>query len=266
MSTALLSCSEMIARIASSGVITECDQVRDGAVRMATAFTYPNGDGIDIFLNEDRAIPLFPGYLLSDYGQTVSYLQQLRLKPWSTKRRQQVIGDICESLDVKFEGGEFNLHFDSLDTAEMGAFVLRLVQACIRLADMSLMHRIRSASSFREEVEEFLLESEVDFKPDVSLPGEFGDVKLDFETKGNTVTSLVQTVSAANTFVAHSVMNETFRKWYDLRSQRTNREFITLVNSDVNTLRNEDLERLRDWSAVIGFPAQREEFLRAIAA
>lgn len=66
-----------------------------------------HGSKIDLFLGGEP--DLFNGWVLSDLGHAVAYLLDLNVRPWTTKKRKQVVADICASLDVGQQGGEFKV-------------------------------------------------------------------------------------------------------------------------------------------------------------
>lgn len=59
--------------------------------------------------------------------------------------------------------------------------IVRLAQACLRVADLSFMQRFPSIGIIQEDFEEFLEQSEMPYETGVKLPGKFG--KDLFDTK-----------------------------------------------------------------------------------
>ena len=66
----------------ASALVQQCDVVASGALRMLTPFQYPDGSQIDLFIEETK--PLLGARILSDLGQTTSYLLDLQVKPWAS--------------------------------------------------------------------------------------------------------------------------------------------------------------------------------------
>ena len=73
--------------ITSACLVEDYDTVRDGSFRLATPFRYPDGSHIDVFLKDGGTV--FDGFELSDKGQTVAYLLDLHVNPWSSQRCKQ---------------------------------------------------------------------------------------------------------------------------------------------------------------------------------
>ena len=114
-------------------LVRSIDQVRKGALRLETAFLYPDGSSVDVFLVEDD--PLFPKLKLSDFGQTTSWLLDVQVKPWLSKKRQRFVEDALRTYGVEQVGGALELPLRGLDGLVEG--VVKLGQACIRVADLT---------------------------------------------------------------------------------------------------------------------------------
>lgn len=68
---------------------------RNGALRVRTPFTYPDGSHIDVFVTEDTD----KVWLVTDYGTTETYLDNA-CKITLDRR------GVAESCDVDYDGGE----------------------------------------------------------------------------------------------------------------------------------------------------------------
>jgi hypothetical protein len=258
-------CSNLQQLIHGFSLIEECDQVRNNAFRLATPFRYPNGSKIDVFLYEKST--LIREYALSDFGQTTEYLLDLQIKPWTTKKRRQAIDDICDILDVHINGSQLEIHLTESELPKLSEAIVRLVQACIRMADLSLTQKLHSPNLFKEDVEEFIESLDVPYETDKTIPGRFEtDVKIDFSVEGKRTRSLVQALSTPNSQLAHSMANEVFRRWYDITDVKPHYSFITVLDSTVDGLRDDDYARLGELSSVIGFPAQAETLQATLLA
>jgi hypothetical protein len=185
-------------------LVTSCDVIKNGMLRLATPFRYPDGSQIDLFLGSPTG--LFPQIRVTDLGQTAAYLFDLQLKPWATFKRKQIVEDVCKSLDVTQDGGELLIALTETDlaTSALSDAMVRVAQACIRTADIAYTQRLRAPASFRDEVEEFISSDGVQVESGIVLPGRFNkDVTLDFRTRGRRVKSLILTLSTQNTAAAH---------------------------------------------------------------
>ena len=262
-----LDCKSLAQLATSLALVTHCDQIKSGMLRLATPFRYPDGSQVDVFLDDAGA--LYNRVRLTDLGQTTAYLLDLQLKPWATQKRKQIIDDVCRTLDVTREGGELLVRLDEADLGGPGLAdaIVRVAQACIRTADVSYTQRLRAPASFRDEVEEFISSNGVQVEAGIVLPGRFGkDVPVDFRTHGRRVKSVILTLSTQNAAAAHGISTEVFRKWYDLEPRRADHQFVTLFDSGNNAFRDDDLARLGEVSTVLAFPAQQDAVMEAIAA
>jgi hypothetical protein len=260
-----LTCEAITEAVTGFSLVEQCDTVRNGMVRISTPFRYPNGSNIDLFLRIEK--PLLPeSIILSDYGQTANYLADLHIKPWATKKRRQLIEDVCATLGIEQNAGQFLVRLDAQRLNEFSDSIVRLAQACVRISDLAYTQRIQTVGTFQEEIEEYISGIELQYEPEVSLTGIYGkEVKVDFRTQGKKVTSLIQTLATANPVRAHFISIEAFRRWFDLQEHKAFNQFITLYDSTNKVFREEDLSRLNDMSLVLGFPQDKEQFQEAIS-
>jgi hypothetical protein len=248
-------------------MISECDVVRSGALRMSTPFLYPNGSHVDVFLEQRR--DLFNSYILSDYGQTGLYLEDAQVRLDSTERRRQILGDICSQLGISFKDGALTLQITSDEIVDISNAVMRLSQACVRVSDFACHQRLRSANPFKDDIEEFLESSGLRFVADKRVRGPYGrDVKLDFEVTGKNSKSLVLILAAMNEPSAHTAANEIFRKWHELKVAQmdSSYKFVTIYNSASKAIRTDDIQLLNDHSATISYPEQEEALISTFNA
>lgn len=260
-----INCEEIIPLVKSFSLVLECDVIKNGMLRMATPFQYPNGGQIDLFLGRQQ--DLFQDWVLTDLGQTTAYLLNLHIRPWTTKKRKILISDICETLGVRQVGGEFQINLEKSEIKNLPDAMVRLSQSCIRVADLALTQRFAAVSPFKEEFEEYLDSVDLQYEPSIILPGQFGrDVEIDFKVHGQKAISLVHTLSSGNSSAAHQLSNELFSRWYDLSNYQDKFNFMTVYDSNNDVFREPDLARLGDRSAVFGFPAQQDQIHYALAA
>jgi len=250
----------------SVSLVQQCDIVGNGALRMLTPFRYPNGAQIDLFLEERE--PLLGTFILSDLGQTTSYLLDLQVKPWASNKRRQIIEDVCRSLDVQWRGGRFQIELEGSDVAQLSPCMMRLAQACIRVSDLSFSARIWSAGSFRDELEEFFHSIELNYEQDPTEPGKRGqEIKFDFRVFGESSQSLVQSLSSSSTSSAHSISLEAFSRWYDLGAEKPGGpKHVTVIDESNDVFKDADVSRLSRLSSVIWFPAEQDQLIAGLSA
>jgi Domain of unknown function DUF1828 len=257
-------CSEIKGLVKDFNMVESCDTIRNGWIRLSTPFLYPDGSHIDVFLKQTT--DLLENYVLSDQGQTMAYLLDLHINPMKTKKKKEVLSDICESLKVNNDSGELiiNIASDCMEGA-LANSITRLIQACIRISDFSLNQRFPTSTSFKEDVEEFISKIDVPYEPDYKIIGRFGkEVLIDFKTSTTRRSDLIITLSTSNAVSAHQVANEAFRKWYDISDKRSSFEFITVYNSDNDFFKEEDMYRIKEFSSLISFPAEIQNLAEAI--
>src|SRR5215218_241880 len=152
-----IDCDNLKEFVQSFSLVNNCDRINNGALRIATPFNYPNGSQIDLFL--EVSSDMFNDYILSDYGMTANYLLDMQIKPWAAKKRRLLIDDICSVLGVAYSAGKLQIHIDQKDLSDLPHAMVRLAQACIRVADLSFTQRLQIIGTFQEEVEEFISEN-----------------------------------------------------------------------------------------------------------
>jgi hypothetical protein len=144
-------------------------------------------------------------------------------------------------------GGELLVKLDGL--ADLTGGILRLAQACLRVADLCYTRRASLQTSFVEEVEEVVDDLELAYEPNVELEGKYGKlVRIDLRVEGRTP-SLVLAWSSGNASVAHTTQNEIFRKWADLEKRPEQR--VTVFDDRYNVYRDDDLKRIQEISNLV---------------
>ncbi len=259
-----MDCLEAKSLISRFSLINDCDVIKNGALRMSLPFQHLDGSYIDLFLQRNAA----DQWVLSDLGNTAAYLLDLHVKPWSSQKRMQVVADICKSLKIEQVKGQLQAVLTEAQLRkELPEAMVRLSQACIRVSDLALTRRLRTPVVFQDEMEEFLSVADLDFDKNVLLAGQFGNkVEVNFAVRGKSVSSLVQTLSTANSAAAHNLSNEVFRRWYDLSNHRPKNQFVTVYDTNTDYFRDEDLKRIATLSSIFGFPAEEDQIREALAA
>jgi len=243
-------------------LVRSIDTVEKGHVRIETVFLYPDGSHVDLFVADDT--PLLPPSRLSDLGQTMSWLLDVQVRPWLSKKRQRLVEDALRIYDVEQDGGALVTSLPSMDELVDG--VVRLGQACVRVADIANTRRTSLQTGVADEVEEVLADAAVEYEPNAELQGRFGAaVRLDFLVTGRRTQSALLTLASANTSQAHVIANEIFRKWYDLDTPARTEQRVTVFDDRQDTYRDEDLDRLRGMSDVIAL-SDRQTLQDLVAA
>lgn len=260
----MLSCDQLHNAVTSISLVEKCDRIKNGMLRLATPFKYPDGSQIDVFLGAEG--DLFDGLYLTDLGQTTASLLDMHIKAQSTKKRKTIVTDVCNMLGVIQVGGEFRVNLENIDA--MPGAIVRLAQACIRVSDLMFTQRMVMPGGFKDDVEELISSLNVPYEYDPVRTGQFNNqVVLDFATHGTRVESLIMTISGGVSGPSHIGATEVFSRWYDLANLHSSNQFISVIDSTyAGAFREEDIGRLTTVSTVLSLPDQAEEFKQAIAA
>lgn len=263
--SAPLDCAGLRQLVGGFSLVESCDVIANGMIRLSTPFRYPDGSAIDLFLTPqpDAAHQL----TLTDLGHTTAYLLDMQVKPWTTKKRFKQIQDICQSLAVTRDGGELKIILDVGDAPQVASMLVRLGQACLRMADMALTQRLPTADTFGETLEEFVTEIDRPYEAGIEIIGRYHKpVPVDYRVTGRTTSTLVQTLSTANSAAAHGLSTEIFTRWYDLEPVKPQHQFVTIFDTTNNAVRDQDIKRLRDVSLVFGYPVEAKQISDVLVA
>lgn len=256
----MIDIDDIKSRLRDHSLVRAVDRVPKGHVRLETAFLYPDGGSVDVFVVDD---PLLPPSRLSDFGQTISWLADVQVRPWLSKKRQRFLEDALRLYDVQQVGGALETELASLDDLVSG--VVRLGQACVRVADLTYTRRTSLQVGVTEEIEEVLADSNLDYESDIELEGQFGiPVRVDFLVRTSRRPSAILSLSSPNSSQAHYVAIEIFRKWFDL-DMPNGPERITVLDDRFDVYRTDDLQRLRNISDLVAL-SDRRALLDLLAA
>ena len=237
--------AEVERHLQGHSLVKEVATLPRGHIRMETGFLYPDGTSIEVYLLADA-----PPYRLSDLGQTTAWLLNLQVKPWLSKKRQTLLEDAIRTYAVRQSGGALELELGSIGELMNG--VVRLGQACLRVADLSYTRRSSLQTPFSEDIEEVLVDAELPYEQNVELPGRFrSSIRVDYLVSGARTRSMVMGWSSGSASQAHVIANEVFRKWYDLDTPERTEQRVTIFDDRHDVYRAEDLNRLRSSSALL---------------
>jgi hypothetical protein len=248
-------------RLDGHGIVEGVEETPQGHIRIETAFLYPEGSSIALFVPSSDF--LLPELKLSDLGETMSWLLDVQVRPWLSKKRQGFLDDVITVFGVQRNGGALEL---SIEPDELVQGVVRLGQACVRVADLVYTRRSSLQNPVIEEIEEILAEESIDYEPNVELEGRFGKgVRVDLLAQGYRTRSALLTWSSRNASQAHVQANEIFRRWYDLDVPARQEQRVTVVDDRHDVYRDDDLRRLRDVADLV-YLSDRTTLLDLIAA
>ena len=239
---------EIETRLAGNSLVRKVDLLESGHARIQTAFLYPEGSYVDLFLVEDA--PLLRAYRLSDLGQTLDWLLDVQVRPWLSRKRQAFLSDALQTCGVSQQGGSLEIVLPSLD--ELASGIVRVGQACVRVADLIYTRRSTVQAPIAEELEEIIADTELSYEANTELEGRFGNrVRVDFLVRGSHLNSAVIAWSNASTSQAHVQANEVFRRWYDLKIPGRSEQRVTVWDDRFDAYRADDLDRIRDVSELV---------------
>jgi hypothetical protein len=239
---------EIESRLAGNSLVRKVDLLESGHARIQTAFLYPEGSYVDLFLIE--VAPLLRAYRLSDLGQTLDWLLDVQVRPWLSRKRQAFVADALRTCAVSQQGGSLEIVLPSLD--ELPSGIVRVGQACVKVADLIYTRRSTVPAPIVEEVEEILADTELSYEADTELEGRFGNrVRVDFLVHGSHMTSAVIAWSNPSSSQAHVQANEVFRRWYDLKVPGRSEQRVTVWDDRFDAYRADDLDRIRDVSELV---------------
>lgn len=99
---------------------------------METAFLYPEGSSVDLYVTNGDAAGSALG--LSDLGETLDWLRDVDVDPMSSPSRRRLLDEILKNGGITMRGGALEIPLASLDHLPEG--IVRLGQACLRVADL----------------------------------------------------------------------------------------------------------------------------------
>lgn len=125
-------------------LVEAVDAVPKGHLRFATAFRYPDGSTVDLFIaNRQDLLSDIDPLTLTDFGNTFLWLDQLDIRPLKSARRRRLTEDVLETYGVTHAKGALSCMVKAEDLV---SGIIRLGQACIRIADLTFTQRWRRAS------------------------------------------------------------------------------------------------------------------------
>lgn len=228
-------------------------------VRIRTPFMYPDGDVIDLFLQQDKAT-------LSDLGETVRWLRMQSLSERRSPKQRQLIEDVCLTHGVEFFRGVLMVRVRQPE--DLAAAITRLGLAAVRVADLWFTFRTRAIESVTDEVADFLIERNVPYERSEKIPGRSGRVwRPDFHTRLPQRSALVHLLSTGSRAAAKGITEHVLAAWYDLSYLQVGPEalrFVSLFDDTMDVWVEEDFRLLSDLSEV-AYWSRPDEFLDKLA-
>ncbi len=251
-------------RLKLSPLVSGVDFVPRGHARIETGFRYPDGSSIDVFIQKDDT--LFQNHApvrLTDFGNSLAWLNTLQIRPLKSKKREKLLKSVLDTYDIKIDGSALWCEIPE-DQIETG--IIRLGQACLRIADLVFTQRIVAQGSFEEEIEEIIAETQLDYQPKAQIIGRHGKtIDVDFKVIGKKTETAVFVLPSETKSIqtAHNKANDVFARCYDLRDWEGQR--LAAWDDRNQIYRDEDINRIGDLAQVlpISDPAVIQQYLQA---
>lgn len=211
------------------GELYECSSI-NGFVRIRTPYLYPDGDVIDLYLQEkDGQITL------TDLGDTLRWLRMQTVTRQKTDKQEALIRDICLTLGIEQYRGMLLLRVKQNEP--LASAITRLAQATIRVSDLWFTFRTRAFESIQEEVAEFLSELKIPFTQNEKVRGRSGRTRtIDFHTRHPRQSAFIEVLSTGSRAAANAKVDSIFATWSDIHYLKVGQNDIKFVSLFDDTL------------------------------
>ena len=188
---------------------------------------------------------------LTDFGYTFSWLAQIGINPQKSARRRKQMDDVLQIYDVREYGTAIQCRV-SVD--QLGEGLIRLGQACLRLADLAYTARFLPRAQFAEEIEDLLDGAGFRYEAEAPLTGGEGKVhKVDFRVHGqrtDTALMLLPT-DTKNPATARNRAEHVFAVFFDLQAWSGQR--VAALDDRSRIYQDGDLGRIEKVASVVPF-------------
>lgn len=243
------------------GALFVCSEI-DGMIRIRTPYLYPDGDVVDLFLEEGAQ-----GVVLSDLGETLGWLRMQTAALRRTKKHEALIQDVCLTHGVELFRGMLQVRVQ--DAAGLSACLTRLGQAAVRVADLWFTYRNRVGESILEEVAELLSSRGIAYEQGKKLPGRSGQVwTVDFHTRTPRRSAFVSILSTGSRGVTRRLAEHNVALWHDLSHLQIGPEalgFVSLFDDTMDVWSPEDFSLVEPLSTICLWSSP-DRFIETLAA
>lgn len=241
------------------GGLYSCAPV-NGYQRIRTPFLYPDGDVIDVFVEQSDPLTV------SDLGETLRWLRMQSLSTKRSPKQDKMIQDICMTHGLELYKGSLNARVrQDKDLAET---VTRVAQGALRVADLWFTMRTRSVESVNDEVSSFFDEVGVSYERGGKTPGRSGKIWTpDFHTRTAEKSSMIYVLSTGSKAAAKGAVEHVHTAWFDLSAiQRSEGiQLVSLFDDTMDVWSESDFRLMEELSTVARW-SNRDEFAAVIGA
>ena len=212
----------------------ECSLAPQGAVRVRTPFLYPDGDIVDVFVEERDE-----DYLLTDYGEALGWLRAQSFGAKMTVGQTRIAQDVCMTLGIEIDRGQLTLR--DVDALALSDAVHRVGQAMVRVADIWFTFQPRARKTIGDEVDEWLRDQRFEFQKLKPYTGKSGRVwTVDYDVLARDRRSLVFLLSTSNPSWARRLSERVVAECSDLSELQASLSFVSLFDDSDDVWREED--------------------------
>jgi len=252
-------CSDIATQVGSLFRCTDSGEY----VRIRTPFLYPDGDVIDLFAKNGNG----SSFTLTDLGETLGWLRMQTLANRRSPKQNKLIEDVALTHGIEIYRGMLTARVRAPE--ELGATLMRLGQAAVRMSDLWFTFRTRAIESLTDEVAELFAEKEVPFQRGEQLVGRSGRVyRPDFHTRLPEQSALLFVLTTASSAAANRIVDHVYTAWADLNQLKIGPEalkFVSLFDDTANVWSEENIRLVSDVSD-IAFWSRPDDLLETIAA
>ncbi len=206
-----------------------------------TPYLYPDNDLIELCVED-----IGEGKVrVTDLGETLRHLESQGLDLYSSRKRRFLLNQIIDRIHININNGRLE---KSGDIQEIGALITDLAESAHTVADLIYTSKAYEPATFPEEVSNFLTDNEIEHQRNFKVSGSKTDsnYKVDiYIERANPF--LIDTLSPPSESAIKTLVNRTFRKWYDVNGKRRK---ISLLNDIDYSWRDEDITLLSEFSII----------------
>lgn len=240
-----MNCERMREQALSALPILFACQEEDGRLKITTPYLYPDGDYIDLYVVESPT-----GLYLTDLGETMGYLADHGISPRQSPKRRKIINDVLLTQGIELFRGE--LRAPLVDWERAAWTVTRLSQTIVQIGDLVFSLRLSALSTFKEEVEEYWIESRIPYDVDYLVVGGSGEsYTVDFCIPVPQRPGLVETLSSQSRSYANTLVSRVVRTWHDLLRVDSRYGYISLIDDSTDVWKAEWFDQLANLSEVV---------------
>ncbi len=174
------------------------------------------------------------------------------------------MNDVLDIYDVKEHGTALKCR---VPVDHLGAGIIRLGQACLRIADLAYTARFLPRSQFAEEVEDVLDNAGFRYEPEAPITGNEGKViKADFQVHGQRADTALMLLSAETKIptTARIRAEHVFTVFFDLQASWPGQR-VAALDDRSPIYQHADLDRIEKVASIVPF-SERDTLVELLRA